>query len=200
MSTITSIKQQKNKDRVNVYLDGKFGFGIDLTNFVLMHLKVDQELTDKKVTEIVKKAEFQKTLDKLLRFATVRPRSEKEIREYFRRKKVHASLHEDLFKKLKYFKLVDDAKFARWWIDQRQSFRPKPERVLVQELRLKGVDSQIIKDVLERTEVDEEKLAKSLIEKRAYKWKNMTLQVRRQRISQYLLQRGFSWEVVRKVI
>ena len=64
MPVITGIKQQKNKNRVNVYLDDEFGFGIDLDNFVLLHLKVDQELTDAEVEEIVKKAEFQKTWDK----------------------------------------------------------------------------------------------------------------------------------------
>ena len=58
-------------------MDDKFGFGIDLDNFVLLHLKVDQELTDEEVAGIVKKAEFQKTLDKLLRFAMVRPRKRK---------------------------------------------------------------------------------------------------------------------------
>ena len=52
---ITSIKQQKNKNRVNVYLDNEFGFGIDLDNFVLLHLKVNQELSAQEVEEIVKK-------------------------------------------------------------------------------------------------------------------------------------------------
>ena len=101
MPVITSIKQQKNKNRVNIYLDDKFGFGIDLDNFVLLHLKVNQELTEKEVEEIVKKAEFQKTYDKLLRFVMVRPRSEKEVTDYFRRKKVHESMHLKMLEKLK---------------------------------------------------------------------------------------------------
>ena len=129
MAIITSIKQQKNKNRVNVYLDDKFGFGIDLDNFVLLHLKVDQELTEEEIEEIVKKAEFQKTYDKLLRFAMVRPRSEREITDYFRRKKVHDSLHKKLLEKLKHLDLIDDAKFAKWWIDQRANFKPKPKRI-----------------------------------------------------------------------
>src|SRR3990167_6032933 len=130
MPIITSIKQQRNKNRVNVYLDDKFGFGIDLDNFVLLHLKVDQELTDKEVEEIVKKAEFQKTLDKLLRFATLRPRSKKEIKDYFKRKKVHESLYEELFNRLNRLELIDDEEFAKWWVDQRQNFKPKAVRVL----------------------------------------------------------------------
>ncbi len=113
MPVITSIKQQKNKDRVNVYLDDAFGFGIDLDNFVLLHLKVDQELTEEAVAKIVRKAEFQKDLDKVLRFATVRPRSEKEIMDYFKRKNVDALMHHHLLERLKHFELLDDEKFAK---------------------------------------------------------------------------------------
>ncbi|MGA3291780.1 MAG: RecX family transcriptional regulator [Candidatus Microgenomates bacterium] len=200
MSVITSIKQQKNKDRVNVYLDDKFGFGIDLDNFVLLHLKVNQELTEQEIEEIVKKAEFQKTLDKLLRFAMVRPRSEKEIRDYFRRKKVHESLHEKLFEKLMHFELLDDDKFAEWWVEQRTNFKPKPKRILIQELRIKGIDKEIIDKVLGEEVVDEEKIARDLIEKRAYKWEGLPPREARQKISQYLAGKGFNWDVIEKVV
>ena len=200
MPVITSIKQQKKKDRVNVYLDDEFGFGIDLDNFVLLHLKVKQELTEAEIEEIVKKAEFQKTFDKLLRFAMVRPRSEKEIRDYFRRKKVHESLHEKLFEKLKHFELIDDEKFAKWWVEQRQAFKPKPKRILIQELRIKGIDKGIIDEVLGEEVVDEEKMARELIAKRSYKWKNLPAREARQKISQYLAGKGFGWDVIEKVV
>lgn len=200
MPVITSIKQQKNKDRVNVYLDDKFGFGIDLTNFVLLHLKVDQELSDTEIAEIIKKAEFQKTLDKLLKFAMTRPRSEREVTDWFRHKKVHESLQEDLIEKLRHFDLLDDKKFAKWWVEQRQTFKPKSLRVLKQELRIKGMSQEIVEQVLSKTTIDEEKMAKELIEKKAYKWSNLEPRVRRQKISQYLAGKGFSWEVIENVI
>jgi regulatory protein len=138
MPIITSIKQQKNKNRVNVYLDDKYGFGIDLDNFVILKLRVGQELTEEEVEKVVKKAEYQKTLDKLLRFAMVRPRSEKEVTDYFRRKKVHESMHQKLLEKLKHLELIDDLKFAKWWVDQRANFKPKTKRILKIELTKKG--------------------------------------------------------------
>ncbi|KKQ92024.1 MAG: regulatory protein RecX, regulatory protein [Microgenomates group bacterium GW2011_GWC1_39_7b] len=200
MPIITSIKQQKAKNRVNVYLDDKFGFGIDLDNFVLLHLKVDQELTEKEVEEVVKKAEFQKTLDKLLRFATLRPRSEKEVTDYFRRKKVHESMWEELLSKLKHFELLDDLKFAKWWVDQRQNFKPKPTRILKIELTQKGIVKEIIENVLDGTKVDEEKMAKELIERKMYKWKNLEPRIAKQKMSQYLAGKGFGWSIVSKVV
>jgi len=200
MPVITSIKQQKNKNRVNVYLDDEFGFGIDLDNFVLLHLKVDQELSEKEIVEIVRKAEFQKTFDKLLRFAMVRPRSEKEITDYFRRKKVHESMHDELFEKLRHFELIDDEKFAKWWIEQRQSFRPKPKRILNIELRTKGIKKEVIDNVLSEEVVDEEKMATELIEKKIYKWKNLEPRIARQKMSQYLTGKGFGWDVISRVV
>src|SRR3990167_1317682 len=158
MPIITSIKQQRNKNRVNVYLDDKFGFGIDLDNFVVLGLKVNQELSEKEVEEIVRKAEFQKILDKLLRFATLRPRSEKEIESYFKRKKIHISLQPDLLKRLKKLKLLDDEEFARWWVDQRIQFKSKSKRVIKQELLQKGINKNVIEDVLGETKIDEEKM------------------------------------------
>ena len=199
MPTITAIKPQRNQKRVNVYLDDKFGFGIDLVNFATLHLKVDQELTDKEVEKIVKKAEFQKTLDKLLRFATLRPRSEKEVRDYFKRKKVHESLHKELFEKLKHFELIDDEKFAVWWVEQRQSFKPKSLRILNQELRIKGIKQETIKQVLGETKIDEAKMARELLEKKAYRWDRLSVRDRRLKISQYLSGKGFGWDVIEKV-
>src|SRR3989344_4741095 len=148
MSTITQIKPQKNNKRVNIYLDGKFGFGLDLESLMTLSLKAGTELTEDKIQEIVKKAEFQKTLDKLLKFATLRPRSEKEIRDWFRRKKVHESLTPKLFERLTRIDLVDDKKFAEWWVGQRSQFKPRGKRALESELRIKGIKKETIETVL----------------------------------------------------
>ena len=197
---ITSIKQQKNKNRVNVFLDDKFGFGIDLDNFVLLNLKVDQELTQEEVEDIVKKAEFQKTLDKLLRFAMVRPRSGKEIKGYFKRKEVHESLFPDLLKRLKHLNLLNDLEFARWWIDQRLQFKKKSKRVIIQELKIKGISQNNIDDAFGETVIDEEKMARELLEKKAYKWKDLDPRLTRQKMSQYLAGKGFGWDIVAQVV
>lgn len=200
MPTITSIKQQKNKNRVNVYLDDEFGFGIDLDNFVLLNLRVNQELTEDQIVEIVKKAEFQKTWDKLLRFAMMRPRSQKEVTDYFRRKEIHESIHADLLKKLRSLKILDDLEFARWWIDQRIRFKNKSKRIIQMELIQKGIDKNTIDDAFGETVIDEEKMAKEILEKKMYKWKNLEPREARQKMSQYLAGKGFSWEVIEKVV
>lgn len=200
MPVITSIKQQKKKDRVNVYLDDKFGFGIDLDNFVLLNLRIGQDLSDERIEEVIRKAEFQKTWEKLLKFAMTRPRSVREVSMWFKKKEVHESIHIELIKKLKHLDLLDDEKFAIWWVEQRQNFRPKPKRVLIQELRLKGISSEIINKSLGEEIIDELKMAKKIIEKKSYKWEGLDPRTKKQKISQYLAGKGFGWEIVEKII
>lgn len=199
MPIITSIKPQRSKKRVNIYLDNEFGFGIDLDNFVILGLKINQELSHQEIEEIIKKSEFQKTLDKLLMFATLRSRSEKEVKDWFRRKEVHESLFDELTNRLKKLELLDDEKFAKWWIDQRTSFKPKSKRIIIQELRMKGISQNTIEDAFGETVIDEEKLARELVEKKMYKWQGLDARIKKQKISQYLAGKGFNWDLIEKV-
>lgn len=199
MPTITDFKPQKNQKRLNIYLDNKFGFGLDLENFVVLGLKINQELSDSEVEKIVKKAEFQKTFDKLLRFSMVRPRSEKEIKDYFRRKKIHESIHDELFNRLNRLKLIDDVKFAKWWVDQRLAFKSKSKKDLKYELRAKGINSEIVENILDDSEIDELKIARELIKKKEYRWTKFEEKVRRQKIISYLSGKGFGWDIISKI-
>lgn len=200
MAVVTSIKPQKNKRRVNIYLDGKFTFGLDLENFVKQKLKVGSELSEEKVENIVKEAEFTKVYEKILRFASLRPRSKKEFDSWLRKYKVHISLHNDLFNKLKKLEFINDGKFATWWIEQRIQFKLKSKRELIQELRIKGISKNIIDDVFSKLEIDEETSARKLLEKNKYRWGKLSDFEARKKTSAYLARKGFSWDVIRKVL
>lgn len=200
MPTITSIKPQKNGKRVNIYLDNRFAFGLDLENYMRLNLKVEQELTEDEIEEIVKKGEFQKTYNKILRFASLRPRSEREYKNWLSKHKVHESLHKQLFEKLIRLDFLDDEKFATWWVEQRNNFRPKSKRALNQELRIKGIDRETIEDVLAETKIDEAKIAKEMLEKKKYRWKNLDKYEARKKMSAFLARNGFGWDIVKKTV
>ncbi len=200
MTEITAFKSQKSGNRVNVYIDGQFGFGIDLENFVVLGLRVGQVLSEERINEIVKKAEQQKTYDKLLRFATIRPRSEKEINSWFIRKKVYTSLRPELFDRLKRLELVDDYKFTEWWVNQRLQFKNKSKKDIKNELLVKGIAKDIIDDVLHNNPVDEFDAARKEIEKRAYRWGMFDTKTAQKKKIELLLRKGFGWDIVEKVV
>ena len=200
MPLITSIKFQENQKRINVYLDNEFGFGLDLENYVKLGLKVEQVLTDEEVKKIIKEGEFQKVYDKILRFGSLRPRSEKEYKGWLTKHKVSQRFRQELFNRLKRLDFVNDRKFAAWWVDQRQNFRPKSKRILNIELRLKGIGKETIEEVLGEAKIDELAVAKNTLEKKKYKWEKLDDFEARRRKANFLAGKGFSWEIIKKVV
>jgi len=132
----------------------------------------------------------QKLLDKTYRFLSYRPRSEREIRNYLKKKNASDEIVQKIVKKLKKLRLIDDLVFCRWWIEQRITFRPRGKFALQVELRQKGIDSEMAKKVIEAM-VDEVKLAKKVIQGK---------KANRQKLSALLARRGFSWEIIRQVL
>jgi len=141
---------------------------------------------------------FQKLLDKVYRFLSFRPRSEKEITDYFKKRKIADDITQKLFKILREQQLIDDFAFAQWWVEQRENFRPKGKIGLKVELKQKGINTQIIEKIL--IQVDEIALAKKAVQKKIKIYKKLPPKEFYQKISTFLSSRGFSWPTIKKII
>ena len=207
MSIITDIKPQKNKKRVNIYLDGKFAFALPAETLVKAGLKLGQKLSEKQIENLIFKNEFQKLLDKVYRILSLRPRSEKEIEDYLKKKiwkfredqsKTKDKMIGEIISVLKEQKLIDDLAFAAWWVEQRAAFRPRGKMALRMELRRKGVDQEFIDEAIKK--VDELSLAKKAAQKKLKAFKKLDPHEFREKMSAFLARCGFSWGVVKVVI
>jgi len=136
-------------------------------------------------------------LDKVYRFLSLRPRSEKEVADYLKKRKISSSDFEKIFKILKEQKLVDDWEFAKWWLEQRETFKPKGKIALRVELKEKGIAEEIIEKAL--SQIDEESLAKKALAKKAKIYRKLPPEEFFRKISQFLSYRGFSWQTIEKV-
>lgn len=196
MPTVTRIVQQKDQNRVNIYLDGKFAFGITLESLMHNSLSVGKELTSDQVALLKNQGDKDKVFGRVLRFITSRPHSEKEVNLWFKKKKVDdPDVIKSVFDRLKKLELVDDEKFARWWIEQRTVFRPKPKRVLKQELRMKGISDDIFDNAFEDTETtDDLEIAKKIVAKRWERLKALPKKEAKFKLMQFLAGRGFSYD------
>jgi regulatory protein len=192
MPVVTSLKLQRDGKRVNVYLDGKFAFGIDLDNLVKFGIKIEREFSQDEIDKIIHEAEFAKTYNKLLNFATLRPRSEKELFSWLKRKKVPESLHKKLFSKLKRLDLVDDTKFSKWWIEQRMQFKFKSRKELKYELTQKGIDRNTLENILAESDLNEAENARKLLEKKKF--------TDPQKAFTYLARKGFDFNIIKSVV
>lgn len=200
MPVVTAIKPQKQKKRVNVFVDHKFCFGLDLETYVTSKIKVGDKLSQKKIDKISEKGKERDVFSKLLNYATIRPRSKKELEKWLSKKKIPEKRWPKLIAKLEKLDLAGDYKFCQWWIDQRTSFRPRGKKMLFFELLKKGVDKKTIESALKDTDIDEMAMAIDLLEKKAYKWKKEKGFEKRKKMSGYLARRGFSWSVIKKAL
>lgn len=204
---ITEIRPQKNKKRFNIYLDQKFAFPLSAEELVKSGLEIGQEISEKDIRILRYQDIKNKLYERVLRFLSYRPRSEKEVRDYADRKLVptksrgssarsagttaeNAKIIDEIIGKLKKQELINDQEFAEWWLEQRSRFRPRGKIALKIELKQKGVDREIIEKIINQ-QVDELALAKKAIKKKVKG---------EQKISQSLARRGFSWETIRKVL
>jgi len=197
MPVITAFKPQKNKKVINVFIDGKFGFSVDLENFVKLRIKVGQRFSTDELKKVVAKSEYQKVLIKLLDFTSLRPRSEKEVDVWMVKKSVKEKFKEELKNKLRSFNLLDDEKFAKWWIEQRIAFNHKSKREIYYELKVKGVEKEIIINILSDLKVNELQSARILLKKSGYKWRKYPKKVVKQKMSAFLARKGFTWATIK---
>ena len=193
---ITSLSVQKNNpQRVNVYIDGEFAFGLAMIEAV--KLSTGQLLTDADIRALDQLDECERARESALNLLSYRPRSEHEVRRRLQQKGFSEQAIESAVQRLLRAKLLDDEAFARYWISNREQFRPRGQFALRQELWRKGVPSRIIDRLLE--DVDEAENAYQAAMKRLSRWQRMEPSERQHKLTGYLQRRGFSYDVIREV-
>jgi len=156
MKKITAIKaQRKNTQRVSVFLDGEFAFG--LTRAVAGWLQVGQILGEEKIASLKNDDELEMAYLRAINFLSYRSRSSREIRQNLRKYEVPEPLIEPVIERLEEKNFLNDKEFAQNWVENRNTFRPRGRRALSIELRQKGISDETIQTTLDEL-VDEEKL------------------------------------------
>jgi regulatory protein len=191
--TITTLRYQKrNKNRVNVYLDDQFAFG--LAAIEAARLRVGQALSDDDIARLRRQDDVERAHERALNFLSYRPRSEAEVRRNLRKKDVTDEAIEAVVERLTRAGMLDDREFARYWVENRLQFNPRGARALGHELREKGVPVSIIDDTL--AGFDEEPAARKAAEAGARRLAHLEPTAFRRRLGAYLARRGFSYAVI----
>jgi len=194
---ITALKLQKrNLQRVNVYLDGEFAFG--LSRIVAAWLAVDQQISDEKIALLQAQDVFEIAYEQALNFLNYRQRSQAEVRKNLQAHQVPDQVIASVLERLEVNGLVNDQSFAQIWVENRIEFRPRSKKALVRELRQRGLDDEIIDQAVEQ--VDEDQQAYQAAVKYLRKLNTDEWQEFRQRLTNYLLRRGFNFDVIKPAV
>jgi len=193
MPKITALQPQKrDPQRVNIHLDGEYAFS--LARIVAVWLKVGQELSDEKIASLQTEDARERAYQQAMLFLSYRARSESEIRQNLRKHEIPEDVIEQTLDRLRENQLANDDKFARAWVENRNTFRPRSRRALSVELRQKGISDEAAQSAL--AGLDEEALAYEAGLKKAHRLQVLEWSEFRKKLSEFLARRGFPYSVI----
>jgi regulatory protein len=205
---ITSISiQQRDKNRVNVSVDGKYRFSLDFSQLAELGVRVGNEYTDGQLDELENESQFGKLYMRALEYSLMRPHSQYELSQYLYRKTrdtltktgsvkkgVSKALTERVYDRIIERGYVNDTSFAEYWIENRQLRKGISQRKLQAELAAKGVDRSIVERLLNNTERSDEDEIQKILLKKANRYDD------EQKLIAYLARQGFSYDDIKQAI
>ena len=200
---ITDIKlQEKRKDRFSIFLDGEFAFGLHQDVLLKSGIARGDKLTQERIDSILNMELARAAKEKAMRLLAFRARSKKELGERLRRAGFTDPLIESTIADMKRLGLVNDAEFALMFARNRMITKPVGEFLLRRELQQKGIgEADIARAVAEAYKEKSEYLfAKQLAAKNKKKQSKLDEAKARKRVSDFLMRRGFHWDLVKDVL
>lgn len=203
----------RDPNRVNIFLDGRFAFSLDVTQVVDLGVKVGQEISPERLEELKDASEFGKLYQRTLEWVLTRPHSVREAKNYLRRRQIKRRIlnrqrEREEKKALPEIKeqamtlvverliekgYLNDEKFAAYYIENRYVRRGISHRRLRAELQNKGVEADLINSLLnQETRNEDEEIQKVIAKKRA-KYDD-------RKLINYLVRQGFNYYLAKEAV
>lgn len=194
---VTAIEPQvKRPNRLNLYIDDHFALGLSV--YAAAGVRVGQDLARADLERLAHAEALEQAREAALRFLEIRPRSEQELRMRLRKKNYTEEIITQVIARLGDAQLVDDKDFAKYWVENREGFKPRSKRALQYELRQKGVAADDIARAVKK--IDERDSAYRAARPKALRWKDLDARAFREKLSGMLARRGFDYSVTRETV
>jgi regulatory protein len=188
------VARRHHPDRVEVHVDGRCAFV--LADVEAARLCVGQILSEAELAGLRQSAAETRAFDRAVRLLSLRPRSRFEIESRLRSEGLGAAAIGAALARLERLGYLDDAAFARWWVENRTRFSPRSRQALHGELRQKGVARALIEAALSDFDTDEQALAAG--RQRAARWAHLAPAEFGRKMFAFLCRRGFDPETARR--
>lgn len=194
---ITKITQQvKRADRYSVYVDEKYTFSLSESMLLESKIASGQELTRQQLEEFKQLSADDKLYNRALRYVAMRPRTQWEVQTYLERKQASPPLIEQILNKLTDIGLLDDAKFAESFVNDRRLLRPASRRKIIAELKKKRVADDIIQKAVGNEKDDERAALQDMIARK----RRQTKYQDDLKLMQYLARQGFGYDDIKHAL
>lgn len=193
MRKITDISvQKKNKERVNLYIDGEFFCGMDAVVALSERLKAGDEIDNASLERIAKLSKADDAFQKASAYLGIRPRTRREITRYLSDKGFSTEEITQAADRLASYGYIDDYAYTKSYIGQK--YEMYGEFKLRAKLYERGVDRKIIDEVLAEMDGQEDaayRAGRKYVDSKGFD---------RQKLSRHLASKGFSWDDVSAAI
>lgn len=160
---ITSITK-KNGTRWQIEVDDEYWAILDAEIIVNQHLKVGVELTEERMEEILRAADFRRARERALYLLDYRDHSRGEIVEKLSRN-VDRGIAEEVADKLCELGLIDDETYAKKLARHFLLTKKYGARRAEFEMRRKGIDGRLAAEAVAEVEPDEDLLEELALKK-----------------------------------
>ncbi|WP_026690869.1 recombination regulator RecX [Alteribacter aurantiacus] len=206
MAVVSKITlHKKRKDRYHIYLqqDGKEQYAFTVNEDVLVKHGIQKglELTDEQIAAVKKDEEKSKAYNRALYYLSFRMRTVKEMNDYLAEQEITDEEKDEILVKLIGMNLLDDQSFAEAYVRTKKNTQKKGPMKIKMELKEKGVaDTHIDKALTQYTYAEQYDQAYELAEKKQRTYKSDSIQKIKQKLTQFLIQKGFSASLASEVL
>lgn len=152
------------QDKIHISVDGDYCFTVDEAYFLSLSIYNGKEIDENELDELKETVNIRRAYNYAVSLLARRDHSESELKNKLALKG-YKSGAEEAIEKLKNGGYIDDSRFARLYVRELQTLKKYGKRRIEQELYRKGIDRDIIREVLDETEFDESELV-MLIERK----------------------------------
>ncbi len=197
--TITAVVAQERVrkhlgTRINIFVDDTFSFALDRDLVIQYGLRRGLVLSPTNLEKLLQHDGEARAYARALHFLSYRSRSSKEIRERLARDEWPETVINRVLERLARDGLVNDQDFANLWVENRSHSKPRGSRLLRQELRAKGVESETIAQSLPDDEQERANAVEALRPQQR-KWQELEERAQRDKAIAFLQRRGFGFSV-----
>ena len=191
--------QRRNPERVSVFVDGRFSFGLHQDTVTRLGLREGMELTSGELDDLLHQDELRRAKEYALLLLSYRARTEHELHKRLTTKGFRPGIAVEAVDRLKQLKLIDDARFARDFIADRVRIGHKGKRIAHLELIKLGVSREDARQALDDAPSELE-AAREVVSKYRSRYARLEPAVRRRRLYAALSRRGFPYDVIKQAL
>ncbi|MDD6070207.1 MAG: regulatory protein RecX [Clostridiales bacterium] len=191
---ITRVEQGKSK-RYKIYSDNEFLFALYSSEIKQYHIKVDMELSDDIIIEILEEIVYKRAKERALYLLESRPYTCSMMKDKLRSSDYPVCIIEKVILFLQKYQYIDDEAFIRMYVDSYA--KSKSKRQIQFDLQKKGISKDMIAEYMSKQDYSEEVCFKKQFE-RYIRGKDMKNRTVRQKVFRFFYGKGFSYDLIEK--